>query len=75
MGVVYINERAPKVLEQEQATSIICSKELLDRNSRLCRIVTLRDNIYYRVDNTNVYIMYVDAELQRASKNTEREEK
>lgn len=63
MGVIYLNEKATKVLEKEQATSIVCSNDLLGQNSRLCRIVTLRDNIYYRVDNTNVCIMHVEAEF------------
>lgn len=63
MGVVYLDEREPKVLAPEQATSIICSNDLLSQNSRLRRVVTLRDNIYYRVDNANVCIMHVEADF------------
>ena len=60
MGVVYLNTREPKVLEQEKSTSIICSRELLDRSSKLTKVAALRDNIYYHVGDTNVCIMYVE---------------
>ena len=63
MGVVYLNERAPKVLEQEQATSIVCSNDLLSQNSRLRKVADLRDNVYFHVSGSNACIMHVEEDF------------
>ena len=63
MGVVYLNERAPKVLVPEQSTSIICNNSLLSQNRRLKRVAASRDNLYYNIYNTNACIMHVEADF------------
>lgn len=63
MAVVYLDEREPKVLAPEVATSILCGNDLLSQNSRLQKVAALRDNVFYHVDGTNACIMHVEADF------------
>lgn len=63
MGVIYLNEKEPKVLVHEVATSIVCSIKLLEENKRLEKVAEERENIFFHVKETNTCIMHVEEEL------------
>ena len=49
-----------KLLRKCESTSILCDRKLLDENNRLTVVAENRDNVYYKVLETNSVIMHVE---------------
>jgi hypothetical protein len=60
MSSLYREETVVKELHKEHATSILCREELLRHNSRLVLVGQNRENMYYRVKNTNTVLLHIE---------------
>ena len=58
--VIYIVMPQRKQLDKSRATSILCSKELLDNCEELTCVAQNRDNVIYHVKDSNICIMHVE---------------
>lgn len=58
--VIYIVMPQRKQLDKSRATSILCSKELLDSSEELKCVAQNRDNVIYHVHDSNICIMHVE---------------
>lgn len=61
MIVIYIDEEPKrKVLNKKVATSVICSREKLERSGKLKKVAESQDNMYYSIEDCNACIMHVE---------------